>query len=137
MNNVSITKVVRAFLPMIVVFAWDAFINNPFGLYGLWPSLDVPMHLIGGVVAAWSLVRFMAVLPAKWRPMIRPVWARYFFWLGQVALITIAWEIYEVIFDYFSPFPTPMTLVDTLGDMLNGLCGALLYLSLNRFKKKV
>lgn len=113
---------------MIIVFAWDALINNPFGLYSLWEYLDVPMHLLGGVVAAWSLVRFVAVLPVKWRPVIRPAWARYLFWLGLVALVTIVWEIYEVIFDYFSPFPTPMTLIDTLGDMVNGLLGASLFL---------
>lgn len=137
MNKFSITKGVQAFWPMIVVFAWDALINNPFDLYGLWPNLDILMHILGGVVTAWSLTRLWLVVPPSWRPVIRPERARYFFMLGLVALVTIAWEIYEVIFDYFIPFPVPMTLIDTLADMLNGLCGALLYLSLNRFKKKV
>ena len=124
MNKFSITKSVQAFLPMIVVFAWDNIINNPLGLYGIWPKLDVPMHLLGGVVTVWSIKRLFASFPTKWRPVIRPVWAHYFFWLGLVALVTIGWEIYEVIFDYFHPFPTPMTLADTLGDMVNGLLGA-------------
>lgn len=137
MNKFSITKGVQAFWPMIAVFAWDNIINNPLGLYGIWPTLDVPMHLLGGVVTVWSLKRLFASFPANWRPVINPVWAQYFFWLGLVGLVTIAWEIYEVVLDHFISFPVPMTLIDTLGDMLNGLCGALLYLSLNRFKKKV
>ena len=131
MNKFSVTKSVQAFWPMVVVFAWDNLINNPFGLYGIWPNLDVPMHVLGGVVTVWSLKRLFASFPAKWRPVIRPVWARYFFWLGLVALVTIGWEIYEVIFDYFHPFPTPMTLADTLGDMVNGLLGAAGFLLIN------
>lgn len=128
MNKFSATKTAQAFLPMIAVFAWDALINNPFGLYGLWPHLDIPMHLLGGVVTVWSLVRLFSVLPTSWRPVIRPNFAHYFFMLGLVALVTIAWEIYEVVFDYFIPFPVPMTLIDTLGDMVNGLLGATLFL---------
>lgn len=123
-SNISPLRVVGAFVPMIIVFAWDAAINNPFGLYGIWPNLDVPMHILGGFVTVWSMSRLLAVLPGAWRPVIRPAWAKYFFWLGLVAMVTIAWEIYELIFDAIHPFPTPMTVADTLGDMVNGLIGA-------------
>ena len=123
-NNLSPLRAMRAFLPMIIVFSWDAFINNPFGLYGIWPNLDVPMHVLGGFVTVWSIARVFALLPKSWLPVIRPAWANYFFWLGLVAMVTIAWEIYELIFDFIHPFPTPMTVADTLGDMVNGLIGA-------------
>lgn len=124
MNKFSITKSVQAFWPMIVVFAWDALVNNPFGLYGLWPNLDILMHILGGAVTAWSLTRLWLVVPPAWRPVIKPAVAMYVFGLGIVALITIAWEIYEVAFDFMYPFPVPMTVVDTLADMVNGLLGA-------------
>ncbi len=124
MNKVFLGRFVRAFLPMIVVFAWDALINNPLGLYGLWPDLDVPMHMIGGMVTAWSLLRFAVILPKNWQPNIKPAWASHLFFLGLVAMVTIAWEIYEFIFVFFQPFPRPMTIADSLGDMLNGLIGA-------------
>lgn len=135
-SRVPLLRVVGAFVPMIIVFSWDALINNPFGLYGIWPNLDVPMHVLGGFVTVWSLSRLLAVLPASWRPVIRPAWAKYFFWLGLVAMVTIAWEIYELIFDFIHPFPTPMTVADTLDDMVNGLIGANIRLFTQHYMKR-
>ncbi len=135
-NNLSLLGLVRAIVPMIIVFSWDTFINNPFGLYGIWPNLDVPMHVLGGFVTMWSITRVLALLPKSWQPVIRPALANYFFWLGLVAMVTIAWEIYELIFDFFHPFPTPMTVADTLGDMVNGLIGANIWLFVQHYVKR-
>lgn len=135
-SNLATLRVMRAFLPMIIVFSWDTFVNNPFGLYGIWSDLDVPMHVLGGFVTVWSLMRLCALLPKSWLPVIRPTWANYFFWLGLVAMVTIAWEIYELIFDFFHPFPTPMTVADTLGDMVNGLIGASVWLFVQHHIKR-
>lgn len=118
---------------MVIVFAWDTLINNPFDLYGLWSDLDIPMHFLGGVVTAWSFTRLFAILPKNWRPVIRPVGAQLIFSIGLVGLITIGWEVYELIFDWIHPFPSPMTLIDSLGDMLNGLVGATVFWLVKRY----
>ncbi len=120
-------KLWRAAWPMAAVFLFDNLINNPLGFYDRWPHYDVPMHILGGVITTWCLARFLKSV--KVYTALKPRWLRYWFLIANTALIGVVWEFYEWSFDYFFPWLSVQTsLTDTIGDLLNDLIGAAMYI---------
>ncbi|MEK7183610.1 MAG: hypothetical protein AAB776_03180 [Patescibacteria group bacterium] len=97
---------------------------------------DIPMHFLGGVVIAllalaiWNLciqkITFQPELKSGWRFLVYVVGI-----LGFVAIVGIAWEWYEFLFDnlvkalsYNLP-KTQMSIGDTMVDLLLDIAGGL------------
>lgn len=121
-------KILHAAWPMAVVFLFDNVVSNPLGFYQLWPHFDVPMHIFGGVITTWCLVRFLK--SAKIYTALKPRWLRYWFLIANTGLIGIFWEFYEWLFDYWFPWLGVQTsLADTIADLLNDLVGAALFVA--------
>lgn len=108
-------------------------------LSNLW--LDIPMHFAGGfgmgylALAIWqttvSKISFRKSLNKPWRILI------YLgIILGFVALVGIAWEWYEFIFDSYASQvsleyrPAQMSLTDTMADLFLDLLGGVLAFTL-------
>lgn len=127
-SRVSLLQMVRAFLPMIVVFLWDALINNPFGWYGQWRNLDTVMHVVGGFVTAWTIIQIMSTIKPLQKSFASVRGLQVVLTLSLVSTVTIIWELYEFALDTYGHLAVPMTLGDSLGDMVNGLIGASLFL---------
>lgn len=124
-----VKKFFQATWPMAAVFLFDNLINNPLGIYDRWPSYDIPMHIFGGVITTWCLTRFLKSL--KVYTGLKPCWLRYWFLIANTALIGILWECYEWVFDYYFPWIGVQTsLTDTIGDLLNDLLGASIFVAL-------
>ncbi len=124
-----IKKFFQAAWPMAAIFLFDNLVNNPLGIYDRWPSYDIPMHIFGGVVTTWCLVRFLKSL--KVYTSLKPRWLRYWFLIANAGLIGILWEFYEWTFDYFFPWIGVQTsLADTIGDLLNDLLGASIFIAI-------
>ena len=94
-----------------------------FHLYDLYPSLDIPTHLLGGVAITYffrSAIRnsqeFVGEIPF-------PIQVLFAF--TATGTMIIFWEFYEIILDYFFKAHNVLGLSDTLKDMVNGLLGAL------------
>ena len=119
---------------MVVVFAEDTFVNNWFGFYE-WSGLDIPMHLIGGFVTAWSVARFHS----RWQPKrglgIKPALALYVWFIGITAIIGILWEVYEFLLDPYVAMAMQPSVRDTVGDLVNDLVGSVVF-CLVYWKKK-
>jgi hypothetical protein len=98
-------------------------VAREFQLFKLFPPLDIPTHLLGGIVityfyrvAIWNAQAVVGEIPL-------PV--QILFAFTCTGTTTIFWEFYENIFDYF--FHTQMVrgVTDTVMDLFVGLLGAL------------
>lgn len=95
-----------------------------FHLYELYPNLDIPTHLAGGIAITWfyriairNSQGFLGDIPF-------PVQVLFAFTLTATTIIL--WEFYEAILDFLFSARHILGLSDTLKDMFVGLLGALL-----------
>ena len=110
-----------------------------FGLYGLFPNFDIPMHFSGGFV--------MGMLGlAIHHQMSNSAHNRYhhlhhvLFVVGFTMLIAVAWEFHEYVIDetigkWNGWTKTQLSLGDTMLDLLLGGVGSLVAFVI--FRKKV
>jgi len=132
MNSNSITRKQLAswILVTLCASAWAPLsifgfylVGLVFHLYDLYPWLDVPTHLLGGVAITYlyrSAIRnsqeFLGAIPL-------PI--QILFAFTCTGTTVVLWEFYENILDYFLHTHMVLGLFDTLKDMFLGLFGAL------------
>lgn len=118
----------KAIIAIIAVFGFNVF-AGAVGLYDAWHWLDIIMHFLGGFamgmlgLALWMAavedIRFKKNFLHKLRWWLIPL-----FVLGFVAIIGIAWEWYEFLFDiWFDDIIRQPSLGDTMADFLLDLLG--------------
>ncbi len=96
--------------------------------YRRWPSVDIPLHLFGGLAIAYFLGGGLRILEARGilRPL--PAWVRMGLIFGGVNSIALLWELAEWMADHLLGTHCQLGLGDTLLDLLLGMLGGLLYL---------
>lgn len=104
-----------------------------FSLYYAWPSLDVPMHYLGGLAAglvalAWwgRDIESITFTKKAWLSTAIFQWCVV---LGFVAVVGIAWEWMEFGLDHIAGIrekigASQTSLSDTMGDLFFDLLGA-------------
>jgi len=100
------------------IFEWS-------GFYKIWPSLDIPMHALGGGLVAYALHQMLKELPKKFLP--KNVTAQGVYVVSLTAVVTIAWETYELFQDILFGTLSQLGTVDMLSDMWIGIGAAALY----------
>jgi hypothetical protein len=123
----SIQAVRQGGLPAIGVFAFHVVATRGFHAYEHFPSLDIPMHFLGGVAIAYFFHR-ASIAASEWGvigPFHRVTHAVLVVSLTCTA--TVLWEFAEFIADRFGAH-SQLGLEDTLGDMLMGICGGIVLL---------
>jgi hypothetical protein len=95
-----------------------------FDLYDLYPWLDMPTHLLGGIAityfyrsAIWNSQQVIGNIPIPIQILLA---------FTATGTTTILWEFYENTIDYFFGFTTVRGLEETVVDMAMGLSGALI-----------
>ena len=94
-----------------------------FGLFDLFPPLDIPTHFMGGVAITYfyrSIIRNSQSIVGEIPPLIQIILA-----FTCTGTTTILWEFYENIMDRFFGFHMVRGLEDTIVDLFLGLSGAL------------
>mgnify|MGYP001562310554 FL=1 len=89
---------------------------------------DIPMHILGG---AWVALFFFHFFYQTWHVVdLRKILFTLIITLGFVVLVGVLWEFYEYLSDVYllkiHPLgyaPNPLTLPDTLKDLLDDLIG--------------
>lgn len=115
---------VRAWSPALAlvligyIFDWASF-------YVLWPPLDMPMHALGGGLVAYALHQMLLALPKNVLP--KNSVAQGMFVVALTAVVTIAWETYELWQDMLFGTISQLGVVDMLSDMWIGIGGAIMY----------
>src|SRR4030095_11883056 len=109
--------------PAIALFTFHVIASRGFHAYDHFPPLDIPMHILGGVVIAYFF--HGASIAASPRSIIGP-----FHRVTHIVLVfaltctaTVFWEFGEFIIDHTFGTNAQLGLDDTLGDMLLGICG--------------
>jgi len=107
-------------------------IGRALHLFGSFPSVDIPMHFLGGMAITYfyrSAIKNSRDVLGKIPLPIQILLA--FTAMGTTAIL---WEFYENIADYFLGTHMVLGLSDTLKDLFNGLLGALVFSALYRGK---
>lgn len=96
------------------------------GLFDIWPWLDIPLHLLGGFSIGVSGRVLMVELEKRHILQLRRWWLRALFVLSLVALLTVLWEIYELILNLIFGVNTQLGVPDTVTDQIFGIVGGIL-----------
>src|SRR5689334_14519666 len=93
------------------------------GLYDLYPNLDIPTHILGGIAITYfyrAAIRNSQELLGE-----TPFLVQVLFAFTAAGTTIIFWEFAENIVDFVFHTHNVFGLFDTLKDMFNGLLGAL------------
>ena len=122
-NWISITLREAAWAPLSIVAFYA--IGLALHLYDLFPPLDLPSHLLGGV----AITYFFRSAIKNSQSLVGdiPILIQIIFAFTCTGTTIIFWEFYENLLDLF--FGTHMVrgLEDTIVDMFLGLLGALIF----------
>ena len=112
-----------AWMPVALI-VFHIFILLVLDAYTRFPPIDIPMHFLGGVSAAYFL-RWAALTAAecKIRAPLSPAALTRFVLIATFA-VTVLWEIAEFFLDRRFGSHLQLGPLDTLGDMFTGVCGA-------------
>jgi len=127
-NWMSITLREAAWAPLSIIAFYA--IGLALHLYDLFPPLDLPSHLLGGV----AITYFFRSAIKNSQSLVGdiPIPIQIVFAFACTGTTIIFWEFYENLLDLF--FGTHMVrgLEDTIVDMFLGLLGALVFTLLYR-----
>ncbi len=123
----KLPSIPAVFIAMAAVY----FLNRIFAwVYRVWPSFDIPMHILGGFLAGLLGLACWAWVRDRYGVRGMPAWAVGVFAVCFAALIATLWEFHEFLMDalyksrgWARPWMQP-SLQDTMGDLLMGLLGA-------------
>ena len=127
-NWISITLREAAWAPLSILAFYS--LALALHLYDLFPPLDLPSHLLGGV----AITYFFRSAIKNSQSLVGdiPILIQIIFAFTCTGTTIIFWEFYENLLDRF--FGTHMVrgLEDTIVDMVLGLLGALVFTLLYR-----
>lgn len=110
-----------AWAPLSVVLFYG--VGLAFGWYNLYPPLDIPSHLMGGVAITYFYRT--AIRNSQQHLGEIPHLIQILFAITATGTTTVLWEFYENISDYLLHTQHVFGLDDTIKDMALGLIGAL------------
>ena len=94
------------------------------GIYEAINFFDSLMHVAGGLVAALSFYGMLGMAEDRRLLTIDDVRVLRLLLVGLVALVTIAWEVFEFLLDAYVGTSWQLSIADTLKDQLLGVLGA-------------
>ncbi len=120
----------RMLLPPGAVVLLHGLFSLGLGLYDHVPSLDIAMHLAGGMTVAYSFGVLLDLLEAHRLIGFGHELVRAFVIASLVTSAATGWEFVEFLCDRFAGTRAQLGLQDTLGDILVGILGGLAFLAL-------
>jgi hypothetical protein len=92
--------------------------------YPAWQPWDTLVHLYSGVFASFALIFLLGKVLETYQ-LALPVWLEMFLLVATSALVALAWEIGEFVFDLVFDTRTQGGNTDTMVDMIAGLAPSL------------
>lgn len=114
-----------------LVFGMHCFLSLAFNAYVRVPSLDVPMHLMGGLAIAHFFRVVLAYGDRLGLIRVGSPRAEMIMVFGLVALATVVWELAEFLADYCFHLGAQPSVRNTMKDQFMGLVGGAGYLALS------
>jgi hypothetical protein len=126
--SIAVELILRAgWLPLLVLVGHYSAARA--GGYEVFPALDIPMHLIGGVAVGHSFHVALGVLVRRGAMRDPGRVVRTVGLLAFVGLMAVLWEVAELGVAFSRGTHHRMTLDDTLLDLLLGFLGGAAYLA--------
>ena len=119
---IKTTSQEAAWAPLGVILMYG--IGLALGLYKLYPPLDIPTHLMGGMAITYFFRS--AIRNSQKNVGEIPLLIQVLFAFTATGTTAVVWEFYENLSDFFLSTQHVHGLNDTLKDMFVGLFGALL-----------
>ena len=121
----AVEAIRRSGWPAIALFAFHVIASRGFHAYDHFPPLDIPMHILGGIVIAYFY--HGASVTASRCGIIGPFHrvTHIVLVLALTCTTTVFWEFGEFIVDRTFGTQAQLGLEDTLKDMLLGICGGI------------
>ena len=121
-----------AWAPLMVVLL-SAIADKLFNAYDIFPWIDIPFHISGGIAIAY----FSYVSIANGKEIFGPVKISM---LRKLALMgtfvaALIWEILELFIDEYFGMNTSLGWADTLSDIILGLIGGAIFITLRTRQK--
>jgi hypothetical protein len=127
-RNASLAALREAGWAPALVFVAHVVALRGFGAYAVFPPLDIPMHLLGGIAITYFFARSYRVAE---RGSLLGQPSRGLFYVVVWALATsttVLWEFGEFLSDRYLGTHAQLGLEDTLFDMFLGCVGSLAFL---------
>ncbi len=119
----NIKRIIPFFCVPLGLFVFHVVIDFGFGLYEVFPWIDIPMHFFGGAAIAIFIFGIYKELLRSSQVAPMPLYIELAALVGQVALFAVVWEFAEFLVDaQFGTMWQP-SLADTMFDLFNGLLG--------------
>ncbi|PYT06525.1 MAG: hypothetical protein DMF49_10890 [Acidobacteria bacterium] len=119
------------------VFATHVFIDQVIGAYELWPPIDIPMHLAGGLAIAFFISRLFRSLPRQAVPRSRLVILELVLCGSLTATAAVLWEFAEFTTDQLFGRNVQVGLPNTMKDLAMGISGALVFIIIRAARLRV
>ena len=110
-----------------MVFAAHVVISRA-RFYIAWPSIDIPMHLLGGVAIAFLLWRAAHGASRAGVTGMPNATGLAVMVLGLTCAAAVIWECAEFLSDRYLGTRSQLSIADTLGDMVVGISGGVTFL---------
>ncbi|MCR4295183.1 MAG: hypothetical protein NUW21_06585 [Elusimicrobia bacterium] len=117
--------------PPSLVFAAHCLLSLAFNAYDQMPSLDVPMHLLGGLAIAYFFHAFIRYGDRLGLVRVGSRRAEMIMVFGLVAAATVVWELAEFLADHYFHLGAQPSVANTMKDQLMGLVGGAGYIALS------
>ena len=121
----NLFEVFLFFLPPLIVFVVHIILCELFDIYWKIPRFDIPMHFIGGVSFAFSLIALFRFLQKQEAIPQMDLFISVFFIFTTIATVAIVWEFAELASDLLFKTQTQVSVKDTMLDIFLGMAGGL------------
>lgn len=120
----KLLRVLSFFTLPAAVLLFDLIVNNwIFSFYETFPLIDIPMHFVGGAAIAYTFILFLRFFEEEKMVEIKNKFVFIFLVVCAVSFVAVLWEIWEFsIVTYFGA-NWFISLQDTIGDLVVGICG--------------
>lgn len=131
----SIVHLGRIFWLPMFIFAAHVFVSRVLHGYILFPSLDIPMHYLGGLSMGYS--SFLALAFLQQHKIISPLdkAVAWVFVFTLVTTIAVFWEFAEFSMDQLIGTNLQLHLPNTMQDLFMGMLGAVTIIGYKMIKK--
>ncbi len=120
--------IVRAGWAPLTVFITHLVVSYGLDGYTLFPSIDIPIHFLGGFAMAYFLSRCFAALPDRLIARDVRKLTEFVVVASLTTTVTIFWEFAEFTSDALLGTHTQQGLGDTMLDMALGMLGGVCFL---------
>ena len=121
-------------LPIAVLVLHFFILSN--NIYASIPSIDILMHLLGGGATAFCITTILFRLQKLSIVQHLDKDILYTLVVSLTCIIAVLWEICELVSDTFIMTATQIGVSDTLSDIVMGIIGSVVFLSIEYFKSR-